>query len=81
MGHVVLIFINEEKINDKLVKKILKFAYFYCILFGKVFESSSVLMPGLIELKSFSCTIVIQILPINNHKKNLTLTKQFAENI
>lgn len=38
-------------------------------------------MPGMIELKSFSGSIVIQILPINNHKKKLALTKQFAENI
>lgn len=32
-------------------------------------------MPGMIELKSFSGSIVIQILPINNHKKKIGIDK------
>lgn len=50
-------------------KKILKNVYFYGILFGKVFESSAVLMPGVMEHRILSDTTVIQILLINNSQK------------
>lgn len=51
------------------LKKILKNVYFYGILFGKVFESSAVLMPGVMEHRILSDTTVIQILLINNSQK------------
>ena len=57
------------------LNKILKFAYFCCILFGKVFESSSLLMYGMTEPRSLSGTTVIQILLINNYTKILAWTK------